>query len=187
MLVAQACPALCDPMDYSQSASSLHDDSPGKNAAVGCHALLQGIFPTQGSNLSLPYCRHSLWSEPQRSPFNQYQEAKVTELFLFQAARRPQIPFMASPGPDPAVSTDPTQCPDLDNGLVMFPCWTITSWGQGLCLCSAHNKEHCMIFVETMDMWATEQHNHPFPFLWLNPASGAPELTARKAQKQIWS
>ena len=26
-------------------------DSPGKNTGVGCHALLQGIFPTQGSNL----------------------------------------------------------------------------------------------------------------------------------------
>ena len=25
-------------------------DSPGKNPGVGCHALLQGIFPTQGSN-----------------------------------------------------------------------------------------------------------------------------------------
>ena len=28
-------------------------DSPGKNTEVGCHALLQGIFPTQGSNLRL--------------------------------------------------------------------------------------------------------------------------------------
>ena len=28
-------------------------DSPGKNTRVGCHALLQGILPTQGSNLSL--------------------------------------------------------------------------------------------------------------------------------------
>ena len=26
---------------------------PGKNTAVGCHALLQGIFPTQGFNLHL--------------------------------------------------------------------------------------------------------------------------------------
>ena len=26
-------------------------DSPGKNTGVGCHALLQGIFPTQESNL----------------------------------------------------------------------------------------------------------------------------------------
>ena len=25
-------------------------DSPGKNAGMGCHALLQGIFPTPGSN-----------------------------------------------------------------------------------------------------------------------------------------
>ena len=28
-------------------------DSPGKNTAVGCHALFQGIFLTQGSNLSM--------------------------------------------------------------------------------------------------------------------------------------
>ena len=28
-------------------------DSPGKNTGVGCHALLQGIFPNQGSNLCL--------------------------------------------------------------------------------------------------------------------------------------
>ena len=28
-------------------------DSPGKNTGVGCHALLQEIFLTQGSNLSL--------------------------------------------------------------------------------------------------------------------------------------
>ena len=28
-------------------------DSPGKNTGVGCYALLQGFFPTQGSNPSL--------------------------------------------------------------------------------------------------------------------------------------
>ena len=28
-------------------------DSPGKNTGVGCHGLLQGIFPTQGWNLHL--------------------------------------------------------------------------------------------------------------------------------------
>ena len=32
-------------------------DFPGKNTGVGCHFLLQGIFPTQGSNLHLPHCR----------------------------------------------------------------------------------------------------------------------------------
>ena len=37
-------------MDYSPPGSSAHGDSPGKNTGVGCQALLQGIFPTQGSN-----------------------------------------------------------------------------------------------------------------------------------------
>ena len=35
-------------------------DSPGKNTGVGCHALPQGIFPTQGSNLSLLCLLHIL-------------------------------------------------------------------------------------------------------------------------------
>ena len=33
-------------------------DSLGKNTGVGCHALLQGIFLTQGSNLQLLYLLH---------------------------------------------------------------------------------------------------------------------------------
>ena len=33
-------------------------DSPGKNSGVGCHCLLQGIFPTQGSNLCLLHLLH---------------------------------------------------------------------------------------------------------------------------------
>ena len=36
--------------------SSVHGDFPGKNTGVGCHFLLQGIFPTQGSNPYLPHC-----------------------------------------------------------------------------------------------------------------------------------
>ena len=36
-------------------------DSPGKNTGAGSHALLQGIFPTQGSNLGLLHCRQILY------------------------------------------------------------------------------------------------------------------------------
>ena len=39
-LVSQWCPILCDPMDCSPPGSSVHGDSPGKNAGVGCHARL---------------------------------------------------------------------------------------------------------------------------------------------------
>ena len=49
---AQSCLTLCDPMDCSPQAP-LSMDSPGKNTGVGCHALLQEIFPTPGWNLSL--------------------------------------------------------------------------------------------------------------------------------------
>ena len=35
--------------------------SPGKNTGVGCHSLLQGIFPTQRSNQGLPHCRQILY------------------------------------------------------------------------------------------------------------------------------
>ena len=62
MLVTQSCPTLCDPRDCSQSSSSVHRDSPGKNTGVDCHVLLQGIFPTQGSNPGLLHCRQILYS-----------------------------------------------------------------------------------------------------------------------------
>ena len=42
---------LCDPMDCSPSGSSVHEDSSGKSTGVGCHAFLQGIFPTQVSHI----------------------------------------------------------------------------------------------------------------------------------------
>ena len=48
----QSCPTLCDPVDSTHQAL-LSWDSPGTNTGVGCHALTQGIFPTQGSNLHL--------------------------------------------------------------------------------------------------------------------------------------
>ena len=60
-LVAQLCLTLCDPMDCSPPGSSVHGDSSGKNTGVGCHNLLQGIFPTQGSNPGLPYCQQILY------------------------------------------------------------------------------------------------------------------------------
>ena len=54
VLVTQSCPTLCNPIICPWN-------SPGKNTGVGCHSLLQGIFPTQGSNPDLPYCRWILY------------------------------------------------------------------------------------------------------------------------------
>ena len=56
----QSCLILCDPMDCSPSGSSSMEFS-GKNTGVGSLSLLQGIFPTQGSNPGLPHCRQILY------------------------------------------------------------------------------------------------------------------------------
>ena len=69
-LVSQSRPILCDPMDYSLPGSSVHGNSPGNNTGIGCHALLQGIVPTRGSNLGLPHYRWILLSEPSGKPKN---------------------------------------------------------------------------------------------------------------------
>ena len=55
-----SCPTLWDPMDCSPPCCSW--DSPGKNTGVGCHFLLQGIFPTQGLNLHILCLLHCRWS-----------------------------------------------------------------------------------------------------------------------------
>ena len=58
-------------MDCGPPGSSVHGHSLGKNTGVGYHALLQGIFPTQGMNPGLLHCRQirSL-SEPPGKPKN---------------------------------------------------------------------------------------------------------------------
>ena len=47
-LVTQSCLILCDPMDCSPSGSFVYGNPPGKITGMGCHALLQEIFRTQG-------------------------------------------------------------------------------------------------------------------------------------------
>ena len=48
-------------MDCIPPGSSVHGDSPGKNTEVGCHTLIQEIFPTQGWNPGLSHCRQILY------------------------------------------------------------------------------------------------------------------------------
>ena len=74
-LVTQSCLTLCDPHGLQPIRLLLPWDSPSKNTRAGCHALLQGIFPTQGSNPGLPHCRWILYhlsqqgSPPMQVPF----------------------------------------------------------------------------------------------------------------------
>ena len=74
--VAQSCLTLCDPIDYPWN-------SPGQNTGVGTLSLLQGIFPTQGSNPSLPLCRQILYQlSHQGRPVDTQWEFKSTFFYL---------------------------------------------------------------------------------------------------------
>ena len=53
-------------------------DFPGKNSGMGCHSLLQGIFPIQGSYPGLSHCRQILYClSHQGSPLPTYSFLKV--------------------------------------------------------------------------------------------------------------
>ena len=80
-LVTKLYPTVCDPMGCSLIGSSVHGISqmrilafPGENTGVGCHFLVQGIFPTQGSNPHLlNWQEESLLLSHEGSPKNRIQ------------------------------------------------------------------------------------------------------------------
>ena len=89
----QSCLTLCSPMDCSPLGSSVHGDPPGMNTGVGCHALLQGIFPTQELNQHLLCLLHrqvgSLLLAPPGKPIHVHSshvhnshKVKTTQMFI---------------------------------------------------------------------------------------------------------
>ena len=83
-LVTQLCPTLCNPMNCNPPDSFVHGDSPGKNTGVGYHALLQGIFPTQGWNPGLPNCTRSFYclSHLGNSKSKEFEYDETLKLYL---------------------------------------------------------------------------------------------------------
>ena len=69
---------------------------PGKNTGVGCHFLLQGIFPTQGSNQGLLHRRQILY---QLKPWGSLPKHKMgfirwtMKIFSFQIFSKTYIAF----------------------------------------------------------------------------------------------
>ena len=60
VLVTQLCLTLWDPMDYIPPGSSVHGILQTRIPEWGA-ILLQGIFPTQGSNLAVLHCKQTLY------------------------------------------------------------------------------------------------------------------------------
>ena len=73
----QLCSTLCDPMGGSQVRLLCLWNSTGKNTAMGCHSLRLGIFPTQGSNPGLLYCRQILYC-----PSHQKSQREINKIIF---------------------------------------------------------------------------------------------------------
>ena len=94
-LVAESGPILCDPMDCSLD----------KNTTVRCHCLLQGIFPTQGSNLHLTsptlaggfFTTNATWEAPLQN--NPKRNHLALFFFASQVEEMPSFQ-LCLPGPD---------------------------------------------------------------------------------------
>ena len=120
-LVAQLCPILCDPMDCSPPGLSVCGDSPGKNTGVGCHVLLQRIFPNQGSNPSLPHCRQILYHRShQGSPFT-----TLNELYLYHKF---PVGYFSHPNERP------------NTNIVDTEAWKYTSHSLDQCFSNLHQN-----------------------------------------------
>ena len=99
-IVAQSYLTLCDPMDCNLPSSKGRGIFLGKNIGVGCHFLLWGIFPTQGSNPGLLHCRQILYHWATR-------EAWVFYIYLWFAMQ---------------------QCSGVNFGLVWNHCRVWKAW-----------------------------------------------------------
>ena len=100
--VIQLCPTLWP--------HGLHSpwNSVGQNTGVGCLSLLQGIFPTQGSNLCLPHCRQILYRlSHQESPHTGNVIHAVVSSSLQPLALQHARPLCPSPSPEVC----PSSCP----------------------------------------------------------------------------
>ena len=74
-------------MACSPPGSSVHGDASGKNTGVGYHALLQRIFPTQGSSLRFLRLLHWQAGSLPPAPPGTPNEADGTQLVYLSLVR----------------------------------------------------------------------------------------------------
>ena len=89
--VTKSCLTLCDPMNCSQTGSSVHGVFPGKITGMSWHFLLQGILPIWGSNPCLLHWQEdSLSLSHLGSPYKRLQIFK-TECYLWEREIKGQM------------------------------------------------------------------------------------------------
>ena len=100
-------------------------NSPGMNTGVGSHSLLQGIFPTQGSNPGLLHCRQILYCLSHQG----YSKDLRTRLFLV-GVDSSDGSYHPSPGSLP-VKSQSSCCYWLSRLFLSYPVqsWLVVFYG----------------------------------------------------------
>ena len=112
---------------------SVHGDSPGKNTGAGCHALLQGIFPTQGQTQISRIAREffTIWAT---------REALSTHYLLPKHAKQSEFEL----GPLVRVRSSRSRWRGIgliNSGVIdSFVCHMSVLGHLGLCCCSFYSN-----------------------------------------------
>ena len=154
-------------------------DSSGKNTGVGCYFLLQGIFPTQGSNSDLPHCRQTLdcWARSKRGLVHRSDDdedddnntcttfwAPVLHPSLYPHPCHKTLQFLSQKrgGVFPTLTLGSTTCLALVNGILA----DMTQEGSKINLCGWADS-----------LWLYHHCEKSFPWAVASLSAQAPEKT----------
>ena len=141
-------------------------NSPGKNIGVGCHSLLQGIFPAQGSNPGLPHLRWIFYClSHQGSP-------RIVEWMAYPFFRGRADPGIEPRSPALQMDSLPTELPGKPLPAEAGPC---------LALLTGHGQDAKQIsryplpcFSEVLFKSITYSQNHRLSPRWFTHLSPIP-------------
>ena len=186
VLVTQLCPTHCDPVGWSPTRFLCPWDSPGKNAGVGCHSLLQGVFLTPGWNLGLAHCRQTLSQLSRRGGVLNWRVTALHAVLLSPAwcVQRPPV-CTRPPAREPPSSLAPTPRSAQSAEPSRFPCTRAVSPASGHCVHAPYaphvlfmspcpslsilpcvHKPHARVSVPTLQMFDQYHFSRFHTILW---------------------
>ena len=116
---------------------------------MGCHSLLQGVFPTQGSNPGLPHCRQILYSLSHQGSF--WKRVKTSSEGLYV----PMFPSQFPHGRRSLLGYSPWDCKESDTNERLH--FLSFFWST--------NKDHGWVQGDGQEGRVTRR-------LWLHPGLG---------------
>ena len=144
---AQSCPALHDPVDYSPPGSSVHEIL--QNTEAGCHFLLQGIFPTQGSNSHLRCLLYwgvdSLPLALPQAPSYVHNSAQITRTRDFTVETKPTLFMLQHPSLERQQEAAGCLCHQRHDQSHSYNQYITEEWNKGISKRCKESYKFCQV------------------------------------------